>query len=377
MISAHRAFGRATFAMLGTIVGAGTFGLPAAMHAMGILAGTAVYWAVALVLLCTHLLYAEIVLRNKSTTKHRFPGHLEKAFGPKMKTLGYVTYAAQIYGSCLAYLILGGEFMSVVAEHFNLKLPLLFWQILFWAGGALIVFVGLKLVQRVEAWLTVLLIILFVIMLAVYAGQIDPTLFSGVHLSGVVPFMGIFLFSLCGWSVIPEVGAILDFDPHRTRIAVALGSLGAALLMWLFGILVYAGLGPRLTPDPSSLSLGIPSGLFWLLPAVGFLAVATSFITMVQSLKATFHLDAGLPKLWSWAAALGIPLLLLLATSRNFLYTVDFVGAVISSFNAFLIALIAIKLLKGKTGWAWVWRYAVSGTCAAVFVLILLKKFFS
>ncbi|MFA4955018.1 MAG: aromatic amino acid transport family protein [Patescibacteria group bacterium] len=369
-----RAFRRSTFAMLGTVIGAGTFGLPAAMQAMGIFVGTLVYWAVALVVLCIHLLYAEIVLRDKSTALHRFPGHLEKAFGSKVKTFGYLTYAAQICGSCLAYLILGGDFLAAVATHLGVYLPVLAWQILFWVGGAAVVFVGLKLVQRVEAWMTVLLIVFLLAVVWFYGGRVDPALFQGGNWHQVMPFVGVFLFSLFGWSVIPEVGAILNFDPRRTRLAVAGGSLAAAFLMWLFGTLVYAGIGARLTSNPADLSLGIPAQFFWLIPLVGFLAVATSFITLIQSFKAMLHLDAGLPKFWSWLTALGIPLFLLLVTSRNFLHTVDFVGAIISSINALLIALLAMKLLKGKDGMQFVWRYVVSGVCAVAFGSVLVWK---
>lgn len=281
MPSDAKAFRRATYAMIGTIIGAGTFAIPLAFKEMGILAGSVAYWIVALVILVTHLLFVEAVLWNRGMEKKRLPGYLEMAFGPWFKRFGYLTQAAQVTGACLAYLVLGGDFLAALAGRFGLPDQALLWQFLFWAGGAVVVFVGLKLVARIEAVLTIALVLLLLSAAAVYAPQADPVLFTGVHWGAVMPLLGVFLFSMFGWGVIPEVAAICGHERDKTRLAVAGGSLAAALLMWLFGVFAYAAIGGSLGSDPAELSRGLPEGLFWLIPAVGFLAVATSFITIL------------------------------------------------------------------------------------------------
>jgi amino acid permease len=270
---------------------------------------------------------------------------------------------------------LGGEFLSVLAGRLGLPDQVLLWQFLFWAGGAGVVFVGLKLVARIEAVLTIALILLLGFAIGVYAPQADSALFGGMRWGAVMPLLGVFLFSMFGWGVIPEVSAMCGHDRSRTRLAVAFGSLAAALLMWLFGVFAYAAIGDSLGGDPAELSRGLPASLFWLIPAVGFLAVATSFITLVQDFKAMLHLDAKLPKKLAWAVALGSPLVLLAVTSRDFLGTVGFVGAAVSSLNAFLLCLMARNLMNRKPKQLnYAWRNVVPLVCAGAFGCVVLWK---
>ncbi len=375
MENASRSFRHGLYAMIGTIIGAGTFALPAAMKSMGILAGSIAFWLTALVVLATHLIYTELVLHRKSMAKRRFPGYLEVAFGPWAKRFGYLTNAAQVIGACLAYLVIGGEFLSVLAKHAGLPTSILMWQVLFWVGGACVVFVGLKLVSKVEAWMTVVKIGLLLLSIGLFFWKSDATLFFEMNWPEVLPLLGVFLFSLFGWGVIPEVAAICKGDKEKTRLAVAGGSLAAALLMWLFGIFAYAAIGDSLTSNTGDLSFGVPASMFWLIPAVGFFAVATPFLSLTQDFKAMLHLDAGLSKRVAWAVALGSPLVLLLLVSRNFLGTVGFVGAGVSSVNGILMCSAAIKLMRGEKDISYAWRVVVPGICIAVFSVVVVRAY--
>ncbi|MBI5655190.1 hypothetical protein HZC53_06090 [Candidatus Uhrbacteria bacterium] len=375
MENENKAFRRGLYSMVGTVIGAGTFALPAAMQEMGILAGSIAYWAAALVVLATHLLFLELVTHNKSMVKKRFPGYLEEAFGPWAKKLGYLTQAAQVTGASLAYIILGGEFMYDIAGSLGLPFNILAWQILFWVGGAVTVLYGLKIVAKIESWMTILLVLLLLTTLGPYFIQADATLFFESHWLRVMPLIGIFLFSLFGWGVIPEVHSICGNDKNKTRLAVTIGSLAAAFLMWLFGVFAYASLNGALTDEAASLGIGMPVWLFWLIPAVGFLAVATSFITLNQDFKAMLHLDAGLTKPVAWMIALGSPLFLLFVTSRDFVGTVGFVGAGISSLNGILLCGAAFKFMRGDRKVNFLWRVVAPVACALIFTVVVVWNY--
>ncbi len=374
MENQSKAFRKATYAMIGTIVGAGTFALPAALRSMGLLAGSLAYWCIALVVLATDLIYVDVVLHSRSMGHKRFPGYAGAAFGHGAKILAYVTVWAQTMGACLAYLVLGGEFLALLAKHLGLPVQTVLWQLLFWAAGAAVVFVGLKLVARVESWMTLGKILLILLCVAWFAWRSDGTLFYSAHWTAVMPLIGVFLFSLSGWAVVPEVAELCGKDKRRTQLAVAWGALISSMLMWLFGVFVYAALDVTLAANSVDYSSSMPGWLFWLIPLVGFLAVATPFITLSQDFKATLHLDAGLSKHAAWAVTLGGPLILLILTSRNFLSTVDFVGGIVTSLNAVFLCAVAIQLMRHDKNASRLWRSAVPLVCAAAYALVFVWK---
>jgi len=365
---------KATLAMFGTVVGAGTFALPAAFHEMGILAGSVAYWVCALAVLATHLLYAEIVLRNADSASHRLPAQAGQLLGPWARRLAYVTHSGQAVLAILAYIILGGGFLASLAKMVGLPSSMLVWQLLFWAAGAAAVFVGLKMVTAVESKLSWVLIGLLLVSSALFLRSADGGLFLTAHW-GVVPGgLGVFLFAMFGWQVIPEVVAITGRDPDRTRLAVAIGSLGASFLMWLFAVLAYAAIGNALGTDPSQLASGFPYAWAWLLPAVGFFAVANPFLMLSQDLKAMLHLDAKFSKPLAWALALGVPLFLFFVVTRNFLETVSFSGAILSSLNGILICLMALTACKISRKRNWLWCVGIPVACVVLFMFVLGRR---
>jgi len=370
----QKSFVKATLAMLGTVIGAGMFALPAAFHAMGILTGSIVFWLVAIAVLATHLLYVEVILKNATIGTHRLPVQAGLLLGPWARRLAYLTHSAQVVGADIAYIILGGEFLSVLAQAIGVHAPLVVWQILFWAGGAATVFIGLRWVATIEsktAWILLGLILLSVFFFARVA---DGGFVLTMHWIAVPSTIGVFLFALFGWEIVPEVALLLDGDPAKTRLAVAIGSFTAAFSMWLFGVLAYAAIGDTLGTDVGQLASGFPAALFWLLPAVGFFAVVNPFLTLTQSLKTMLRVDAGLSKTWAWVVALGLPLTLFFATSRDFLHTVSFLGAVVASTNGILICAMAYVAFRTSRGRVWVWYVATPLICATLFVLVLIRR---
>lgn len=367
-------FTRATLAMLGTCIGAGVFALPVAFRDMGIFAGSVAFWVCALAVLATHLLYAEVVLRNAKSASHRLPEQAGQLLGPWARWVAYFTHPAQAVLASLAYMILGGEFLSVLAHAVGLPSVVFAWQILFWVGGAATVFFGLKFVTAVESKTSWVLIGLLLVSSGFFFNASDSSLFLTARWGALPGGLGVFLFALFGWQVIPEVFVITNRSPKRTKLAVALGSLSAAFLMWLFAILAYASFGGALGSSPGQLSEAFPSAWAWLLPAVGFFAVTNPFLTLNQDLKAMLHLDARLSKPTAWAIALGMPLVLFIFISRDFLDTVGFSGSILSSINGILICLMAFTACKVSRKRAWVWCAGIPIACITLFAWVFIRR---
>lgn len=367
MNTKSKSFLRGVLVLFGTIVGAGVFALPVAFKETGILTGSVVFWLLALVVLATHLLYADIALRRGEIAKRKFPGQVAVILGPWAGRFALVVHPLYLLGACYAYLLLGGEFLASLSWYFGGTDFVLGWQIVFWAAGAVTVFFGLKLVARVESWLAWALIASFLLAIALFLPRADASLFATASWGRFfVPF-GIFLFSLGAYSVVPDVAEICGRDRTRTIKAVATGSLGAAFIMWLFGVFGYAAVGSALSTDPSSVAQAFPFSFFWLLPLAGFLAVATSFITLMQDLRGVFDVELRLSPLAAWSLALGAPLILLFVTSRNFLASVSFVGSIFGAMIGVLIAFMALKVGESRT--SKVESRIIPIACAAVFIL--------
>lgn len=357
--------------MGGTIIGAGVFAVPAAMRQSGILRGTIAFWIVALAILSIHLIYSEVVLRNKALGRERFPGQVRALLGSGLAKVAFITYPGQILGACLAYVLLGGGFVSILVNAFGVYLPDAGFHLLFWLGGALTVLFGISIVARVEVLMTLLLFILLVICSVLFLplGTISAWLFAG-STSHVLAALGVFVFALFGLPVIPEIAALCEQDRGRTQQAIVIGSLGAAYLIWLFGAYAGAALPQGVLGHPQEIAALLPPLYWWLIPAIGLLAVATSFITLTQDLVTTLHIDAHCPPKWSLFLALIIPLALAFIV-RDVLPTVGLVGAMFGGMNGCLAALMGLELPIARRS------RLVTFICvltAAIFLVIVLSR---
>lgn len=351
--------------MLGTIIGAGALAIPSVFHTYGLVWGSILYWGIAAMIACTHMLMMDVVFAHGGKKKIRFPGHVTLEFGKRWGTVAFLSHPAQSIGACLAYIILGGEFLYAIGGA-RLVPSVLFWQALFWAGGAVTVVLGMQVLAKVETKLTWLLVFTLLVTSFLFFRQADPQLFFSLQGTWVWAPIGILIFSQFGLSIIPE---IIDLSGNRREaslLAIVGGSLAAALLMWIFGVMAYAA-APGLSDDAARYGSVLPQGWWWIIPCVGFLAVATSFLTLMEGLKHTLMYDAKLQKNTATAISLTSPLLLLLLTQRNFLGTVSFVGGVFSAMNGAFATAMGARVRKQ------VWPYAIT----LIFLLIIFSRILS
>lgn len=368
-----KSFLPAFLTLIGTIIGAGVFGVPAVLQRTGIVTGSVIFWIVALALLATHLLFAEIISRDK--IRSRLPGYAGRILGRWAERVGAVTHSFQLIGANLAYLILGGGFLAVIANRFGIYDGMLFWQCVFWAGGVITVMSGLRIMAEIEADMTWMLLAVMVIMIILAIPQAS---FDGAPMSNWLQAhtaLGVFLFALSGFTVIPEVYEISGKNMRRTRIAITLASLISALLTWLFGVsIALAGNNLDLT-SPASLNALFPDGVWWILPFFGFLAVATSFITSAFDLQAMYVYDLKFRRWVSLALTMGVPLLLLFVTRRDFIGTLDTAGGLFGAANGLLVIGAAAAVMdRGPSKPPVWWRVIVPLGVASLFVFTIAQR---
>ena len=319
---------KASFTLVGAIIGAGIFALPAAFHRVGALPASIVFWSMAILVVLTHLMFVDVELALEK--RGRLASAVRKWLGAGAYRLASVTYPFQLSGALIAYLLLGAGFLQALLQPLTGTVSVLIWQICFWVGGAITVVAGLKWVARVES-VVIWFLISILLLLSIWHWPMRTYAVSG-DWSSAFGLFGICLFSLTGISGIGEVVDLTSKKRRQARLAIVIGTLLAALISWTFA-LSFAG----------SLTNMNENGVR-ILALVGFLAVSGAFMITSQDLGATLWLDLGVPRLWSIGLAIGAPLLFVLFTQANTYRVIDTVGALFGGLNGVLIALVASRL---------------------------------
>jgi amino acid permease len=359
MSLAGRTILRSVLTLIGTIIGAGLFGIPAVFQQTGIFVGTILFSLVALLLLATHLLFIDVISRELE--RHRLPGYIGNALGHWAKSLAVLTHSFQLMGAGLAYVILGGEFLAIIAAHIGFSDHVLVWQILFWMMGGFIMLRGFKFLLRIEAWMTSLLIIVMLVTIVLGLSQAHPVVWDqSFGWSQSIRIAGVFVFALSGLTFLPEIYEIDGRHRSWARRSVIGGFAIAAILTWLFGFAVYSALGNGSISSPAVLTQLFPPAWWWVIPLLGFLAVTNLFVTTTFNLQTTYVVDFYASRITAWIITLGAPLALLFLSGRNFFSIIGTIGSLFGATNGLLIAASAAAVMRrSRKVVPWWWRSAV------------------
>jgi len=331
----------ASFSLIGTIIGAGIFAIPYVIIQSGLAPVIFYFILLTLVVLTTHLLFGEIVLRTKG--KHRLVGYAQKYLGQKAKHILGVVVLINTIGSLLVYLILSGEFLKLIsADLFGGANGVL----IAWALYSVLIFFGLKAVSFSEFAMDLAMFIIGFLIIGLclpHIGLANAPL--SVPRNLFLPF-GIILFSLTGMSAIPEAANILG-GKKGLKLAIISAILVCSLFTLLFGLAVALTSGQNTTQE----------GLVGLKPILGdnilifggifgFLSVATSFLIIGHYLKNTFELDYGFNKLAAFLVVCFAPLVLFLAGLRHFVAVIAILGAFSGTIEGIAVVFIYLKAKK-------------------------------
>ena len=361
---------QATLALIGTIIGAGIFAVPSMIGAWGVIPATIGFGIVTLIVLAVHLYMAEAALAYRPQA--RLTGFARHWLGPFAARIGGTSLALQIYGANLAYLILGGQFLSVLFHQLGIDLPVFAWQLLFWCAIATIVALGLSKISRIAAFVTWLMVTAMLLIIGSLVGRLHFGIVTAIPSHFTFEPYGVFLFALMGLNVIPELETIVGGRHDDMRRSVVRGTLGAAALIYTFGLVVWLASGGMLGRGPTDVISLLPPALMFIVPLFGFLAVTTPFVTTAFDLRSMYRFDGHLPSWVAWAAALGVPLALLLLTTHDFLAIIGFVGSILDATTATIAVLAGRAALRhagiapfGTRGW-WIQELVPALVCAAL-----------
>lgn len=330
-------FFRSLTVMMGGIIGVGIYGLPYAFSRAGALLSLVELLLVAVSMLVMLLAYSELILQFPG--RPRLKSVIGRYLGAPWSHLATLAFIVGAWGALLSYTIVGGTFLHAILSPWLGGLP--FWyQLTFFAICAFMLIGGLGFVSRLE----VVFISLMMLVLAIIVIGALPY-FDVSHLATInwdqarLPF-GVILFATAGLGVIPEVADVLGKQKHLLlKKTVWTGSLLITAIYAIFSLTVVAVSGSRTSPE-GIIGLGpiVGSWMVDLASIIGLVTLFSSFMMLGLEIINTLTFDFRRRYLWSWLAAVGVPLFAFLFGARNFIKVISFTGG----FSVGLVGLLLV-----------------------------------
>lgn len=327
--------------LTGTIIGAGVLGIPFVVMQSGFLIGALEIILLGFAILTTNLFVGEVVLRTKGN--HQLTGYAEKYLGKTGKKIMTVTMVFGTYGALLAYIIGEGESLFAIFQNLS---PVIF-SLIFFCVVSTIVFIGLKVIKRVEVLfsLTVLAIIIGISIVSITNMNINNL--TTISLPNLFIPYGTILFAFAGAAAIPEMKEILIRKRKIMKKSILIGSLIPLIAYFLFAAFTIGVTGFN-TTEIATIGLGRVLGqkmvLFGNLFAI--FAMGTSFLTLGLALKEMFHYDYKLNKNLAWILTCIIPIVAFLLGIKSFIKTIGTTGAIAGGVEGTLLVLMFIASKK-------------------------------
>ena len=330
----------------GTIIGVGIFGLPYVASKAGFSVVVVYFLFMAGVAIAIHLIYGKIALGTVAL--HRLPGYTKEYLGASWEKFAFLMIGLGLTGALLAYLIVGGKFLSLFfSPYFGGSF--LIYTLLFFSAGAFLIFRGIKSISAIELSLLVVFFVILIIFFAKAFLFINVDYFKNIDLKFLTLPYGVILFSLWGSALIPEAKEMLGGDGKILRKVIISGILLATFTYLFFIFVVLGSSGPLTSKEAiSGLAYSLGDNIIRLGFVFGIITCFTSFLTLGLTFKKVLWYDLGLSKNLSWFIACFFPLFLFLAGFREFIEIIGLTGAVAIGCEGIIIVFLYRKFLKQK-----------------------------
>jgi len=337
-------FTRATSVLIGTIVGAGIFGLPYAFAKVGFWTGIFYLIILALIYLITNLCYTELILRTKKPME--MSEYARLYLGNWGKGLVSFSLILGIYGALIAYTIGVGRFLHAILGPV-LGGTQLFWSLIFWILASLVVFWDIGIVSRLEVFMAIGLIFIALFIFSNSFSYINFDNLATFHREFLFFPYGVVLFALGGASAIPTMRRILTNKAYLLKKAVVLGLVIPVLIYIIFTFTV-VGVSGSFTSEQAITGLAqFANGKVLLVGGIfGILAMTTSFLALGHILLEFYRRDYHLPKTFAWASTVCIPMALFLLGLKSFIGAISFSGGVLGGIQGMVLIAAYYKAKK-------------------------------
>lgn len=330
----------------GSIIGVGFLSLPYITLKVGIWPMLFYFIALTALIIFIHLIFGEISL--KTPDFKRFPGFVGFYLGQRMKKMALFLIIFGSFGVLLAYLIIGGQFLTNIlspffgGDSFN-------YIVLYFAVLSFIVYFGIGAISKIEFWaLSLLSVLLFLIFIKGFPQINLGNIFipnSKFQISNLFLPYGAIIFSLWGTGLIPEIEEMLPNNKKILKKIIIISTLIPAFIYLLFIFLILGITGAHTT---ESALIGLRNffgqGIFSMILLIGVITTFTAFISQGLFLKKVFIYDMGIKQFPAWLFTCFTPLILFLLGFNSFIPLISFIGGVFLGINGIFILLMYKKI---------------------------------
>lgn len=340
----------------GSVIGAGVFALPYVFYKAGWAAGLFYFIAFAVLVVVSHMMYAQVV--EITPGEHRLVGFCGIYLGKFSEWVAALVSPIGLLFTLTAYLVLGEKFLL-------LFMPDSYGEIAFltiWLLGTLVVFWETRKLALAEVLGTISIGAIIIIIFGYgIGGWGNVAAMPAVDPKFIFFPYGAMLFALWGRTAIPPIVRYFRDDNKLALVkpAVTLGVVIPVILYFLFSVGVIGLIAPHVTESSvANLASSLPSGIVWLVGALGILAILTSYAVIGKNIHQTVIFDIKQKPHIGALIVAGVPLLLYFAGFKNFLYLVSIVGGVFLSVEGILMTLLWRRVRISAGSWNRLYGFA-------------------
>ncbi len=355
----------------GTVIGAGIFALPYLTLQVGIWVILAYFIVLGTIAILVHYFFAELALKTKDFI--RLPGFAKHYLGRWGYKIALVSGILGLFGACLAYLVIGGEFLSAIASPIFGGNSVVY-TIVYFICGATLIFIGIKAIDKVQFWG---LVFFFITLIGIYLRGRPYFDFSGFSLTEIntnylfLPY-GVILFSLWGLGLIPEAEEFLGEKRNLLKKIVPIAIIVPIIVYFAFIFLILGITGENTTESALvGLQDFLGDGVTLLAIMFGLLTTFTSFVALGLTLKKIFWYDLEIKENISWLITCFIPLSLFLIGLDDFIKILALVGGIMLAIDGILVSLMYQKIKSFR------YRFLTYPVILALFIGLIYELIYS
>jgi tyrosine-specific transport protein len=335
----RKKFFEAVSILIGTIIGAGIFGLPYVMMRAGVLVNVFYFLFLGSIVLIIHLILGEIALRTPGF--HHVVGYGKIYLGNLGEKIFLISSLVSLSGSLLVYLILGGHFLKNIFDWNN---NFLFFLLIFWFFNSFVIILGWQKASFFELLMTFSLILILSIfsLLSLKYFRIDNLKLIDIKYL-FLPW-GVIFYAISGGLVIPELREFLIGKEFYLKKIIILGTILPIIFYFIFAISVAGALGLKTSEETiNGLKNLFNPYIIKLIVIFGLFSIATSYLVMGMVLKRIFIHDLKINKKIANLIVCFTPLCFYFLGFKNFIKIISFLGLWLGAVDGILVLLVHKK----------------------------------